>query len=146
MHCIAELFDCPHDLLNDRDHIEHALRQAVDAGDATLLNQISFQFTPQGVTALGLISESHVSIHTWPECGYAAIDTFTCGHRANAENAIRSLVRSLGAKRYHLRKLDRGQQFQNAPDVCVVEQEPALPADASADRSAEGVLAAESAF
>ncbi|MGB0716419.1 MAG: adenosylmethionine decarboxylase [Phycisphaerae bacterium] len=123
MHCIAELFDCPAHLLNDRDHIEQAVRDAVECGDATLLNQISFKFTPQGVTALGLISESHLSIHTWPECGYAAVDTFTCGHRANAENAVLSLVKSLGAKRYHLRKLDRGQHFANDASVCTVEHD-----------------------
>ncbi|MHC5111635.1 MAG: adenosylmethionine decarboxylase [Planctomycetota bacterium] len=117
LHCFGELFDCPGELLNDVNHIEQALRDAVKCGNATLLREVSFKFSPQGITALGLISESHVSIHTWPECGYAAVDAFTCGDRANAENAVQHLVKALGAKKYLLKKLDRGLHHASSPDV-----------------------------
>ena len=64
-----------------------------------------------GVTALALIAESHVAIHTWPEYGYAAVDAFTCGDRASAEEACRYLVEVFRAGRHVLRKLERGAEI-----------------------------------
>ena len=116
IHCIAELYDCPGDLLNDEAFIRQALRDAVGDGKATLLHEVSHSFHPQGVTALGLIAESHVAIHTWPEYGYAAVDVFTCGDRASAVAACESLVRSLKAGRHDLKRLDRGMAV-NGPDA-----------------------------
>lgn len=110
-HCIAELYDCPPELLNDESFIKDALRGAVDQGRATLLHEVSHHFHPQGVTALGLIAESHIAIHTWPELRYAAADVFTCGERANAENACRHLVRALRAGRHAIRTLARGEEL-----------------------------------
>lgn len=107
-HCILELYDCPSHLLNDEAFVKDALRGAVDEGLATLLHEVSHQFHPQGVTALGLISESHVSIHTWPEYGYAAVDVFTCGTEAKPEKACAYLARSFQAGRHSLTKLARG--------------------------------------
>ena len=111
IHCIAELYECPRDLLNDESFIVIALRESVKKGLATLLHEVSHHFTPQGVTALGLIAESHVAIHTWPEYGYAAVDVFTCGDRANAEKACRHLASALRAGRCSMRKLDRGSEL-----------------------------------
>ncbi|MFQ5502684.1 MAG: adenosylmethionine decarboxylase [Phycisphaerae bacterium] len=107
-HCMVELYDCPPDLLNDEIRITRAMREAVAEGLADLLGEVSHQFTPQGVTALGLLAESHISIHTWPEHGYAAADVFTCGDRAKAEVACRYLVGALQAGRHAFMKLTRG--------------------------------------
>ena len=107
-HCIVELYGCPRDLLNDESFVKNALREAVDQGLATLLHEVSHQFHPQGVTALALIAESHVAIHTWPECGYVAADVFTCGERADPEKACMHLVRVFRAGRHSLTKLIRG--------------------------------------
>ena len=107
---MAELYDCPRDLLDDETFVKDTLRQAVDRGFATLLHEVSHHFHPQGVTALGLIAESHVAIHTWPEHGYAAVDVFTCGDRADAEKACLYLVGALQASRHTIRKLTRGTQ------------------------------------
>ncbi len=107
-HCMVELYDCPTDLLNDERKINKALREAVSRGMADLIQNVSYKFTPQGVTALGLLSESHISIHTWPEHGYAAADVFTCGQRASAEVACLYLVEALQARRHEFLKLTRG--------------------------------------
>ena len=64
--------------------------------------------------ALALIAESHVAVHTWPECGYAAVDVFTCGDRASAEKACEYLIRVFEAERFSMRKLDRGLEVGNA--------------------------------
>lgn len=132
IHCICELYDCPRELLNDVGFVTGALKEAADAGLSTLLHEVSHKFHPQGVTALGLIAESHLAIHTWPEFGYAAVDVFTCGRRASAEKACLHLARAFQAKRHSLRKLDRGLHVpvdikvaQRVPEPVAVE-EPAL--------------------
>ena len=109
-HCIAELYDCPRELLNDETFVKRALREAVEEGFATLLHEVSHKFHPQGVTALGLIAESHVAIHTWPEYGYVAADVFTCGHRAKAEQACEHLVRTFRSGRHSIRNVIRGTE------------------------------------
>ena len=114
-HFIADLYECPRDLLDDESFITKSLREAVDRGMATLLHQVSHHFEPQGVTALALIAESHVAVHTWPEYGYAAIDVFTCGDRASAEKACNYLVGAFQAQRHTLEKLVRGRDV--AADV-----------------------------
>lgn len=109
-HCILELYDCPLHVLNDHEHVKLAIRGAVDYAMATLLDEVSHKFHPQGVTALGLLSESHISIHTWPEYGYAASDVFTCGDRAKAELACKYLVQAMQAGRYSFTRLNRGTE------------------------------------
>ncbi len=93
-HCIYELQGGDPNLLDDEAFIKEAMTQAADASGATLLDMVSHKFEPQGVTAVALLSESHLSIHTWPEHGYAAIDAFTCGDHTNPEAACRSLRES----------------------------------------------------
>lgn len=126
IHCIAELYDCPKNLLNDEGHIQQAIRGAVRHGMATILHEVSHSFHPQGVTALALIAESHVAIHTWPEYGYAAVDVFTCGDRASAVQACEYLIKAMGAKRHSLKKLNRGMAINGSPAEPKVSQEPAM--------------------
>ena len=76
-HCILELYDCDSSKLDDEVFLRSAITQAAERAGATLLNLITHQFQPQGVTGLALLAESHISIHTWPEAGYAAVDVFT---------------------------------------------------------------------
>ena len=111
-HCIVELYGCPHELLNDQEFVKTSLREATEYGLATLMGEVSHHFHPQGVTALALLAESHISIHTWPEHGYAAADVFTCGDRANPHRASNFLIRKFQAKRHSLTKLVRG------PEAC----------------------------
>ncbi len=111
IHCICELYGCPRELLDDESFAKRALQGAVDQGMATLLGEVSHHFHPQGVTALALIAESHVAVHTWPEHGYVAVDVFTCGDRASAERACEYLVRAYRADRHTMQKLCRGPEI-----------------------------------
>lgn len=107
-HCILELYGCPAELLNDEQGLVDTLRAAAENAGATWMGQVSHKFDPQGVTALGLLSESHISIHTWPEVGYAACDVFTCGDDADPEHACGLLVEALRpSDGYSLRTLNR---------------------------------------
>lgn len=117
IHCIAELYDCPAGLLNDESAVVRIVRQAVNQGMATLLGEVSHHFHPQGVTALALIAESHIAVHTWPECGYVAADVFTCGDRASAEKACDYLVQAFRARRHSVRKLVRGIEVTSPASI-----------------------------
>ena len=75
--------------------------------NATVLNLISNKFEPQGVTAIALLAESHISIHTWPESNYSAVDIFTCGQNMMPELASQYLIESLMAKEHSLRVIER---------------------------------------
>lgn len=106
-HCILELYDCNKTLLNDANFIRRSLREAATQAKATLLNEVLHQFEPQGITALALLSESHISVHTWPEVGYAALDVFTCGHHTDPEEACRYLIEAFQSGRHAMTKLRR---------------------------------------
>lgn len=112
--CLLELYDCPTDILDNQIEINDALREAVKYANATLLQQVSHKFSPQGVTSLGLLAESHISIHTWPEHGYAAIDIFTCGNRAMPDRACSYLAETLGAKHHTIKRVQRGTELDVA--------------------------------
>ncbi|KMY68220.1 S-adenosylmethionine decarboxylase proenzyme [Desulfocarbo indianensis] len=90
-HLILELYDCPASLLDDPRHVADTMLGAVKASGATVIQPFFHQFAPQGVSGVVIISESHFSIHTWPEYGYAAIDVFTCGDVIDMDAAAESL-------------------------------------------------------
>ena len=108
VHCIIELYGCPFGLLDDEDFIRETVSTAAAESGSTLLTLSSHQFSPQGVTALGLLAESHISVHTWPETGYAAADVFTCGHHCDPQQAGRYLADALRAEHHTISVLRRG--------------------------------------
>ena len=106
-HCILELYDCPGALLDDQAFVQQTLKQAANIAKSTLLGELSHKFSPQGVTALVLLAESHISIHTWPEAGYAAVDVFTCGEHTLPEEACRFIAQQMEATRHELSTVAR---------------------------------------
>ena len=106
-HLLLELYKCDHEKLNDESFLRCSLNRAAKLAKATVLNLISNKFEPQGVTAIALLSESHISIHTWPESNYSAVDIFTCGQNMMPELASQHLIESLMAKEHSLRIIER---------------------------------------
>jgi S-adenosylmethionine decarboxylase len=107
-HLLVELHDCDREALNDLDLIREAmLKAAVDCG-AVVLGESFHRFSPQGVSGVVVIAESHISIHTWPEHGYAAADVFTCGTSVNPEIAAKVLIEKLKSKNHTLTEIKRG--------------------------------------
>jgi S-adenosylmethionine decarboxylase len=106
-HCILELYSCDCARLDDEDFVRSALSNAALRAGATLLNLISHHFQPHGVTGLALLAESHISFHSWPESGYAAVDVFTCGDHTMPEGACRVLVEEFGSRHHKLRSFRR---------------------------------------
>ena len=76
---LVEFYECDTEVLNNRDLIDKYLNEAVKKSKATIVTSTFHTFSPFGVSGVVVIAESHVSIHTWPEYGYAAVDIFTCG-------------------------------------------------------------------
>ena len=114
-HAIYELLGGDPNLLDDEDFVKEALREAAEAAGATLLGLITHKFEPQGVTAVALLSESHLSLHSWPEYGYASIDAFTCGDHTNPEAACHSLKYAFKATHGSIRLLRREGPTFNHP-------------------------------
>ncbi|WP_373976060.1 adenosylmethionine decarboxylase [Chitinibacter sp. SCUT-21] len=107
-HLIADLQGCDVAALADPALIAKAMLAAAQAGQATVLQQHFHHFgAGQGVTGMLLLMESHISIHTWPEHGYAAVDLFMCG-AANAEAALAVLEQLLRAQRIERQVMIRG--------------------------------------
>ena len=94
--------------LNDIDLIERTLRHCVDAARATLLHIHLHHFQPTGVSGVAVLAESHISIHTWPEAGYAALDVFMCGD-ADPDACIPVLREAFKAKRVEVDEILRGR-------------------------------------
>ena len=106
VHLIVDLHGA--ERLNDIDHIEATLRQCVEAANATLLHIHLHHFQPSGVSGVAVLAESHISIHTWPEAGYAALDVFMCGS-ADPDKCIPVLKEAFSAEQVGVNELLRGQ-------------------------------------
>ena len=106
-HLLLELYRCDREKLNDESILRWIFNRASKVANATVLNLISNKFEPQGVTAIALLAESHISIHTWPESNYSAVDIFTCGKNMMPELASQYLIESLMAKEHSLRVIER---------------------------------------
>jgi len=121
-HCILELYDCDSAKLDDEAFLRDTITSAAKRAGATLLHLITHRFDPQGVTGLALLAESHISIHTWPESRYAAVDVFTCGDHTMPERACQVLVSELAASAHKLTSFRRETPF----GVSQAERDPQL--------------------
>lgn len=106
-HVIIELWGC-NNSINDADQVRTAMVDAVNAANATLLSLNVHTFSPHGVTGVAVLSESHLSVHSWPEYGYVAADVFTCGETTDPRAAAEVLREAFGASRVDLKELTRG--------------------------------------
>jgi S-adenosylmethionine decarboxylase len=116
-HLLLELYRCDDEKLNDESFLRCSLNRAAKLAKATVLNLISNKFDPQGVTAIALLAESHISIHTWPESNYSAVDIFTCGRNMLPELASQYLIQALKAEEHTLRIIER-----NPPETLLTEK------------------------
>ena len=108
-HLIIDLYEA--ERLDDLEHIEAALRRCVEASGATLLHIHLHHFEPNGgVSGVAVLAESHISIHTWPERGYAALDAFMCGD-AEPTACVPILREAFKPKRIAVSEILRGQRI-----------------------------------
>lgn len=123
LHVLADLLDADPARLADAAGIEREARRAAELAGATVLRSEVHGFGPgQGVAGVVLLAESHLTFHTWPEHGYAALDAFMCG-ACRPQLAIDHLVQALGARSVRVQTVERGR----------VSVQPVAPGDARAD-------------
>ena len=106
-HLLIDLYGINSELLNDPARLEDALREAARAARCEVLGAVRHKFEPQGASVVVLVAESHLSLHTWPEHGYAAADILTCGATL-PEAGVEALLRALSPQRHAVRRFERG--------------------------------------
>lgn len=107
-HYLVDFYGCDANVIATAEPTMRALLTAAQDCGATILEHNFHEFSPHGVSGVILIAESHISIHTWPENHFAAVDIFTCGEDMKPDIAIRILEEALGASRADVVKLTRG--------------------------------------
>ncbi len=112
IHILVEFYDCNTSVLNDPEVIEKEMVKAAELIEATIISSSSHAFSPHGVSALVVIAESHLTMHTWPEHGYAAVDLFFCTKKIEPWIAIDHLKERLGAQKTTSVEFKRGS-FSN---------------------------------
>lgn len=110
-HVLAELEGVDPQLLDDERFLREVMHNALERSDATVCQMIAERFDPQGVTVLALLSESHASLHTYPEDGSIFIDVFTCGHTAKPEKAVSLLSDALKPTGQNVQSIRRGKDI-----------------------------------
>ena len=107
-HLIVELFDCNPEKINDEKFLEKILVESLIEAGSKILGKFFYKFQPQGVTGIIAIAESHLSLHTWPEKNYAALDIFTCGVKIDPWKVYRRIVEEIKPKKVKILELSRG--------------------------------------
>jgi S-adenosylmethionine decarboxylase len=107
-HLLAELSECNTAILNNRPELEKIMIEAARHSGATVVDSVFHSYNPQGISGIVVIAESHISIHTWPEYGYAAVDCFTCGSSVDPLRAMEYIKEAIGSKALQIRDLNRG--------------------------------------
>ncbi|RLF19030.1 MAG: adenosylmethionine decarboxylase [Thermoprotei archaeon] len=107
-HYIVEASGCDPKILEDPAILKKILLEAARIGRMDIRITHFYKFTPRGVSGMVVVSGSHISIHTWPECGYAAIDVYICGETSEPEKTIKYILESIRAKYAHITEIERG--------------------------------------
>jgi S-adenosylmethionine decarboxylase len=107
-HLLLELHDCSPEILNSLETVKAALVEAAKRAEATIIDVVFHEFNPFGISGVVVIAESHLSIHTWPEYRYAAVDIFSCGDTLKPAEAASYLVEQFQASRASCVEVKRG--------------------------------------
>lgn len=107
-HLLLELWLCNREKLNSSEFVEESMLKAAESSGATVLSSSFQTFNPQGISGVVIIAESHLTIHTWPEYGYAAVDIFTCGNKVDPWKASEQLEKSFESPQVEITTMLRG--------------------------------------
>ncbi len=110
-HIYGELYGCDPVVLSDEERLVEIVKKAAEIGGFTLLDVKAWKIYP-GVSVVGIVLESHISIHTWPEYGFATVDVYTCGDRGDPMAAYMYIVEALKAEKYTIKTSDRSYKLE----------------------------------
>lgn len=109
-HLLLDCYQCSSTILDDIQQVEHILTDIARQLGYTIVTTSFHKFAPQGVSGVVVIQESHISLHTWPEFHYAAVDIFTCGANMNVDLARSLLQKALQAQEVDVQHVERGSR------------------------------------
>lgn len=118
-HLTIDMYGCNYDQLNNLEFIKTAMLAAIKETNLTLVDLVGHQTEPQGLTVIALLGQSHMSIHTFPEQGYAAIDIFTYGDYTRPDKALTVLKKILKPEKTRMTNIMRGLQKDMKPRIRV---------------------------
>ncbi len=123
LHIIAEFHGVDPEILDNKELLEKVFIEAAEYAGSNVLGAVFHKFNPHGVTGIVAISESHISIHTWPEFGYAAIDAFSC-RAINPRRILTYLLQVLKPKKAVIKEIARGVEYNDGktPDYEIIEE------------------------
>jgi S-adenosylmethionine decarboxylase len=107
-HYIVEASGCDPEIISDVSKVQQILVRAAEIAGAKVWSVSFSKFPPSGVSGVVVISESHISTHTWPEYGYGALDFYTCGSTVDPEKGLFYAVEAFGASSSHITEITRG--------------------------------------
>ena len=107
-HYIVEGSGCNSEVISRVEQVEQIMVRAAELADVQVWAISFHRFSPDGVSGVVVISESHLSVHTWPELGYVALDIYTCGEQAKPEAAVQHALKAFGAANMHITEVTRG--------------------------------------
>jgi len=107
-HVLAEMYGCDPGALDDIERVRDVMVDAAQKAGAEVREVAFHKFSPQGVSGVVVISESHLAVHTWPEYGYAAVDVFTCGERVDPWSAVNEIAGHFGSRQVTASEMKRG--------------------------------------
>jgi len=116
-HLLVEYCECDKGMLDNIAMLETHMKDAVRASGATIVQSVFHRYNPQGVSGVIVIAESHLSIHTWPEYGYAAVDFFTCGSSVDPYKAFAYMKSALSSKESQVTEVNRGMPSDTVDEV-----------------------------
>lgn len=105
---LADFYNCESEILDNTEKLIDLIKQGIATSELTYMEYTVHKFDPIGITALFIISESHIGIHTYPEHAFVSIDIYTCTTNNENENFIRFIKQHLRPRRYNISKIERG--------------------------------------
>ena len=114
---LMELYGCESAILTDSSLLKHAMMVAAAEAGATVVDTVFHGFNPHGVSGVIVIAESHITVHTWPEFSYAAVDIFTCGETIDSQKIVGQLIKVFAARNHRSLSFDRGIDSNETKDT-----------------------------
>ncbi len=112
-HYIVEASGCDQEVIGDAEKMREILTQAAKEGNMEIKTSYFYKFTPTGISGIVIVAESHISIHTWPENQYVALDVYVCGSKSKPEKTINYILNALDSTYAHVSEVQRGIQDED---------------------------------
>lgn len=116
-HLILDIWDAASSSLSDLEYVKSTLLNATKKAGATVIGYKFHRFQPSGVSGIILIAESHISIHTWPDKGYASVDIYTCGNKCFPDEAKKQILEAFRAQRTDVARIERGLETSKVMQI-----------------------------